>query len=135
MSNQIGNSENPYSASRTPIQDQQGPIIAKQKHSRLGIASFVLAMLIGILAVGLVVTAGIVEASSPGGIDEQSAVAIIVGLGIFAIIGLSFVGCGLGIAGLFQPNRNRLFGILGLIFNTLIIFGLVGLIAIGLAIG
>ena len=94
-----------------------------------------LAMLIGMLAAGLVVTAGIVEASSPGGMDEQSPVAIIIGLGVFAIIGLSFVGSGLGIAGLFQPNRNRLFSILGLIFNALIIFGLVGLIAIGLAVG
>ena len=94
-----------------------------------------LAMLIGMLAVGIVVTAGVLEASTPGGIDEQSPVAIIVGLGIFAIIGLSFVGSGLGIAGLFQSNRNRVFSILGLIFNTMIIVGLVGLIVIGLTVG
>ena len=94
-----------------------------------------LAMLIGMLAVGLFVTAGIVGSSSPGGIDEQSALVMIIGFGVFAIIGLSLVGSVLGIAGLFQSNRNRTFSILGLIFNTLIVLGLVGLIFIGLAVG
>ena len=104
----------PYASPKSDPQWQKG---VTQKQSGLGIASFVMAVLIGITAFALVVMAGVVEASTPGGMDEESPVAIIIGLGIFAVIGMSLLGIGLGIAGLLQPDRARIFSILGLSCN------------------
>ncbi len=102
-----------------------------RKHSGLGIASFALSIFVGLAAIALVVVAGVMEASSAGGIDEESVFALIVGLSVFAVIGMNFVGVGLGIAGLFQSNRLKVFPILGVIFNGLVVLGLIGLMILG----
>ena len=104
-----------------------------RRQSGLGIASFVLAMTVGVLAFALVLLAGVMEISTPGGVDEESAVAIVVGLSLFAIFGLNILGIGLAIAGLIQADRLRTFALLGLVFNLLIAASLGGLVIIGLA--
>jgi hypothetical protein len=74
-------------------------------------------------------------AQNPEQFNEESPQAIIVGLGIFAGMGLAVIGLGLGIAGLAQSNRIKLFAILGLIFNAVVFLGVCGIIGLGLAVG
>ena len=105
-----------------------------RKHSGLGIASFILAIFAGFTAFALVVTAGVLEASTPGGIDDESPVAIIIGLSLFAIIGVNLLGIALGVAGIFQPNRYRTFAVLGILFNLMLIMAFLLLVVIGLTI-
>jgi hypothetical protein len=63
--------------------------------------------------------------------DEKTA--LVLGLVVFAIIGMSLIGGVLGIAGLFQRDKRPLFSILGLVLNGAILLGVGALIAIGLA--
>ena len=87
-------------------------------HSRLGIASFIISIAAGILIFMLVVIAGVMEASAPGGMDEDSPAAVMIGLFIFALLGASLVALCLGIAGVLQADRNRVFAILGTLFSV-----------------
>jgi len=103
-----------------------------QKHASLGIASFVLSILSGLGVFGTVVTAGVLEASNPAGVDETSGVAVVVGLLIFLFFFLQLVAIGLGIGGLFQTGRKKLFSILGIVFSGAALFGVLGLMFIGL---
>ena len=91
------------------------------KHSGLGIASFVLAMMIGLFEFVLIVFAGIMETMTPGGMDEES----------LAGLAGNLAGVGLGIAGLVQRQRKKVFSTLGLIFNGGIIFGIIFLLILG----
>ena len=80
----------------------------EQKHSGLGIASFITSIGSGILISLLMVVAGVIETSTPGGMDEESAGAIMVGLFLFASLGSTLVALGLGVAGLFQKERKKI---------------------------
>mgnify|MGYP001816289982 CR=1 FL=1 len=87
----------------------------------------------GLAAFTLIAVAGVMEASAPGGMDEDSPVVIGVGFGILSVVGISFVGLFLGVGGFMQGQRNRLFAILGVLANLGLIAGIIGLIVIGLA--
>ena len=110
-------------------------MVVGKKHSGFGIASFIMSILVGIGAFSVILVAGFVEASNPEGINEESPIAIIVGLCVFGVIGLNILGIGLGVAGLCQSNRSRVFAILGLVFNGLVIMGIIGIMALGVAMG
>jgi mannose/fructose/N-acetylgalactosamine-specific phosphotransferase system component IIC len=105
------------------------------KHSGLGIASFAVAILSGIEIFAMIAVATYLAARSPEQFGEESPQAIILGLGIFAGMGLAAIGACLGIAGLTQPNRIKLFAILGLVFNAVVFVGVCGIIGLGLAVG
>lgn len=103
----------------------------EQKHSGLGIASFVISIICSLLIFVLFIIAGVIELSTPGGIDEDSAQAIVIGLAIiFCVLG-ELVAVGLGIAAVCQDNRNKVFGILGLVFSSSIALATVLMIALG----
>ncbi|MFG0263445.1 MAG: hypothetical protein ACF788_13720 [Novipirellula sp. JB048] len=104
-------------------------------HSGFGVASFLISILVGLGAIVVILLAGFVEASTPEGINEESALAVIMGLSIFAMVGMNILGIGLGVAGVCQADRARLFAILGLVFNGVVILGVIALMAIGVAIG
>ena len=87
---------------------------------------------LAVAALILVVVAGMMELSTPGGMDEESPQAIFLGFGLLGVVGLNFLGLGLGVAGLLQANRLRTFAVLGLVFNGLVIFCLGGLMVVGL---
>ena len=106
-----------------------------QKHSGLGITSFIFSIVAAILIFLIFIIAGVMEVSTPGGIDEKSAAAVIVGLFIFAFLFLCLVALGLGIAGLMQKDRKKLYATLGTIFSTVTLVGTVSLIMIGMAMG
>jgi hypothetical protein len=101
------------------------------RHSGLGIASFVISILAGTsIFVGIVVVA-VMEATTPGGVDENSAEVIVVGAILIAGVGVDLVALGLGIGGLCQRSRKKLFALLGTVFSCAIAVGTVVLIVVG----
>ncbi len=103
----------------------------EMKHSRLGITSFVISLVIGIVMGILIIIAGIMEATLPGGIDENSVGAIVLGLFLLGGLFVDLVALGLGIAGLFQKERKKIFAILGIIFSGITVSGTLLLMVIG----
>lgn len=101
------------------------------KQSGFGIASFAIAMLTGVGEFFLVIAAGVLETVTPGGINEESLVAIVLGLFLLGGMMMSLLGMGLGVAGLVQADRKKVFSTLGLLFNGMIIFGVISLMIIG----
>ena len=104
-----------------------------QKHSGLGIASFAGSIIAGLALLVLVVMAGIMEASSPGGMDEESPGSILLGMFLFGFMFLSLVAFCLGVAGLLQSNRMKLFAVLGVVFSFLTLGGVLFLMILGMA--
>lgn len=103
-----------------------------KKHSGLGIASFIISIISGLLELVCVIIAGVMQSKTPGGIDETSIGASLVGLGIIGGVLLAFIGFALGVAGLFQKGRNIIFTILGIIGNLSTAFIIIILMLIGL---
>lgn len=97
-------------------------VIRTRPHSGLGIASFIVSMAAGATLVILLTIAGVLESKS-GGIDEESAGAIALGLLLALTASGHILALGLGIAALVQAGRNKLFGVLGTVFAST---GLVG---------
>jgi hypothetical protein len=112
---------------RLYVEDDRG-----LKHSGLGIASFIIAIVLGVFEFLFIVVAGIVETTNSGGIEAKPTIAIVVGMSILLGVGLSLVGIGLGIAGLIQKNRKKVFTILGLVFNIAVIIMVLGIVVIGI---
>jgi len=107
----------------------------EKKHSGLGIASFITSIVSGLLIFLLIVVAGVMEASTPGGIDEESAGADMLGLFLFAFLGAALVALGLGIGGLLQKERKKIFAILGTVFSAVSLVVTIFIMIIGLAMG
>ena len=80
----------------------------------------------------LLIIAGIVEGSSPGGMDEESIGAIIIGLLLFGFIGLDLIGIGLGIAGILQKKRERVLAVTGTVIAVATEIIIISLVTIGL---
>jgi hypothetical protein len=104
-------------------------------NSGLGIASFVISLVAGLIAFGLIVAAAVIAAGNPNGVDEKSPVAIALGCSVIMVSFCILVGLCLGIAGLVQRNRKKLFAVLGTCFNGLLLLGLLGLVILGIALG
>src|SRR5262249_14243521 len=105
----------------------------EMKHSGLGIASFVIAVTVGLLEFVLLAIAGVLEVTTPGGIDENSPVAVVLGLTLLAGLLVNILGIGLGIAGLCESYRKKLFAVLGVVIGAVVLFGVLLVMAIGLA--
>lgn len=92
-----------------------------------------LALGLGFLMLMLFLVAGLVELSSPGGMNPESAEAIIIGFGFFALLLALLLPIALAIGGLFQPGRSKVFPIIGLV--VAIGVGLISILAmlLGLA--
>ncbi|CAM4357067.1 hypothetical protein [Paenibacillus tarimensis] len=104
------------------------------KHSGLGIASFIIGIVssIGIIAVIFSVAASIGTYLLPDntlapGFETDPAV-ILSSLSILAVLFLSFVGLILGIIGLVIKRRRKVFGIIGVVLNGLLLLGFLFLI-------
>ena len=107
----------------------------KQKHSGLGIASFITSIASGFFIFMLIVIAGVIEVSTPGGMDEESASAVIIGLTLFVFLGVSLVALGLGIGGVCQKDRRKIFALLGIVFSVLTLVGTIFIVILGIAMG
>jgi len=100
-------------------------------HSGMGIAAFITAVCGAVLMLGLVVIAGIIETTTPGGMEETSMSAILDGLGLMLTALMQLVAFGLGVAGALQADRRRVFAVLGLVFSIGSMLGVVLLMVIG----
>jgi hypothetical protein len=105
------------------------------KHSGVGIASFVTSIVAGGLIFLLVIIAGVLEVSTPGGMDEESIAAVLIGLFLFAFLGAELVALGLGIGGLIQKDRKKIFAILGVVFSATALLITLFILFLGLAMG
>jgi hypothetical protein len=101
------------------------------KHSGIGITAFIISLAMAIIAFVIVIIAGVIEASSPGGMDESSAAAVVVGLLIIGCLLIQLAALGLGIAGLIQKNRKKIFAVLGTVFSGMTLVGVVFLMLVG----
>jgi hypothetical protein len=120
---------NPYTPTRTAT-----PVFAaahEMKHSRFGIAAFILGLLIAFGEFALIIVAGIMEITTPGGVDEQSLQVMLLGLVMLAGMLGALVGAVLAIIGLTERNRYKAYPVLGLGINGLILLGVVALMVIG----
>ena len=119
----------------------------ENRHSRMGVASFVIGMVTTVVAIALFVLFGYLLSSVLQGVDPQSidpqslqdspqAVGLgLAAIGIFACLILYFIGFVLGVAGIFQRRRKRLFAVLGAVGNGIVLFAFVALIVLGLVVG
>ena len=108
---------NPYQTSVST----KSPAIPREGHSKLGIASFVTAIVGGLSFLTLGVSLGYMELNTPGGIDETSKAVILMGLGIILALFILLISLGLGIGGLIQKERKKIFSVLGVVFSFFIL--------------
>ncbi|PTU73397.1 hypothetical protein [Pseudomonas mangrovi] len=101
------------------------------KHSGLGLASFIISTGAALLIFVLFIAAGAMEASTPGGIDEESVGAVVLGLLIILCMFIELIALGLGIGALCQSGRNKIFGVLGTIFSAVIVLLTILVIILG----
>ena len=88
-----------------------------QKHSGMGIASFIISLVIGVGVFLAIVIAGVIKVANPESLHNESIGTALLGLFIIGCLFINLIGIGLGIAGLVQKNRKRIFSILGTIIN------------------
>jgi hypothetical protein len=100
------------------------------RHSVLGIASLAIAILMGFSIFFFIVLSAIFSAQGP--MNDRDPKAMVLGFGIIGSSALALVGGVLGVVGLFQPKRHKVFPIIGTIFNAILIFGVMFLMCIGL---
>jgi hypothetical protein len=126
--------ENYWQSNDVPVQGQQFTVGEQptRRHSGLGIASFIISVMAGLVVFVLVVMAGVMSVETGGKLDEKSPQAVVLGCSILAAGFLYLVGIGLAIGGLCQRDRHKVFSVLGLVLNIVFLVGIAGLIVIGL---
>ena len=100
-------------------------------HSGMGIASFIIGL---VASLGLLVTfgvAGVADSTQPGGLDEASVMAGVLGLLMVLFALAQLVALGLGIAGLVQAGRNKILSVLGTVFASTALLGSLMLMLLG----
>jgi hypothetical protein len=105
------------------------------RSSGLGIASLVLGLIAGAIEFVNLVVAGVLSQKHGGELDENSTEAMAVGLILFLGLFMALIGGVLGIIGLVQKNRAKGFSIAGLVINSLVGLGMLGIIVLGLLMG
>jgi len=102
---------------------------ARLPQSGLGIASFVIALVCGLVVLASIAFSSLIVAS--GEADRHVAVFGLVSVVVAAFLLLSFVGLVLGFIALRRQDRRRTFAAIGLGLNALILVGTVGLGLVG----
>ncbi|RMF93532.1 MAG: hypothetical protein D6736_01645 [Nitrospinota bacterium] len=92
-----------------------------KRHSGLGTASAVIALVLVVTFFELFLIVGAITKTSADLLAEDSSVTITIALLIILGLAASLVGIGLGIAGIFHRNRRKIFAILGVIFNVVLL--------------
>jgi len=103
----------------------------EETHSILGIISFAISIVVGILMLAVFTIAGILNR---GRVEHGQSYPgqLIIGLGAIFLLGADVLAVGFGIAALCEKGKERLFSLLGLVFSSATIFGAMGLIVLGL---
>jgi hypothetical protein len=132
--------ETPAAAERPPRRDDRwdgpegddGPYEGRRlPHSGLGIASFIIGLVVVVIVLLMILLVGVLSTSRTNR-NTAETMGMMTGLLVCGGAVASLVGLGLGLGGVFQENRNRVFAIIGLILNGLIILGTAALFIIGM---
>lgn len=105
----------------------------RRGHSGLGIASFVIGLIAVVLDFILIAAAVISARARPIGRREEESLAVLLGLMACGGVVAGIVGFCLGIAGLCQADRRKVFAILGVVFNGLVVLAVAFLLVLGMA--
>jgi hypothetical protein len=100
------------------------------KHSGFGLISFIIGMLMGIFEFGVIAFATVAATAKT---SSQAPAMEIAGCGMILGLLICVAGVIFGIVGLKQPDRKKVFSVIGLCSNALILLGVLGLVVIGLA--
>lgn len=98
------------------------------RHSGVGIATFVITLVGAALMLVVFVAAGMLELSTPGGVDEASPQAMIPGALLVGLILAQLVAAGLGIA---RRDRRRAFPVIGVSFAGMTLLATTALLIAG----
>jgi hypothetical protein len=109
--------------------------VAVPGQSGLGIASLILSIVSGLGLFLLLAVAGIVETSTPGGMDENSPEAVLIGLFLIGFVFSSLLALGLGIGGLVQQNRRKAMAVVGTVLASVSLIGITFIMMLGIALG
>jgi hypothetical protein len=104
------------------------------QQSGLGIASLVLSIIAGLMLGVPLVIAMVLVARNPN-LAEDDPRAMVVGCAMLVGLLLAVVAGILGLIGLFQPDRSRVCAALGVVFAGIEVFGMAGMLVLGLLIG
>jgi len=108
----------------------EAPAAPELQHSGMGVAAFIISVVAGPALFAVFIFAGLLHMRGAG---EQSPAVMLVGLLVMALCGAHAVGIGLAIAALCQAGRRKVFSVLGLVFNGIMLLGTVGLMILGVA--
>lgn len=110
------------------------PLVEPLKHSGLGIAATIIAVIAGLGLLGVFFYAGYVGMNEPGGeLSETDPRAMMIGFGMLSAMALLVLGAILGAVGLFAGTRKRLFAWLGLVLSALPLLLGIAIVILGLA--
>ena len=102
---------------------------AIRRHKGSGIASFVIGAASVALVLALVGTAGVMTKNG----TMTPEISMIVGLGVISACLIDLIGLGLGVFGTVDRSSKKVYPVLGLVLNTMILVVVGGLIAVGMA--
>jgi hypothetical protein len=121
-----------------PPYPQSGPYVPyaslhapPMPYSGIGLASFIIGILIGIFELAMLVLAAVLAQQKT---SSSSPVMEVAGCGMLLGLAVNLIGVILGIIGVRQADRKKVFAILGLCINAMTLLGVAGLILVGLAI-
>jgi hypothetical protein len=106
------------------------PATGPLKNSGAGTASFIVGTVVVLGDLALIVLAAVLARQKH---SQQSPAMVVTGLLLIAGMAAAVVGIGLGVFGLLRPDRKKLFAILGLCLNGLILLTVESLMMIGFA--
>jgi hypothetical protein len=104
---------------------------APARHSGLGIASFVIGLVAAVVVFLALLAAGVLSIAHGGAIDQRAPAVILVGLVMVLFLLIAFIGIVLGLIGVLQARRRKLFAGLGLGINAAVVIGTLALIMLG----
>jgi hypothetical protein len=100
-----------------------------RKHKGLGIASFVVTVIVFVLMFLLIAVAGVLTSAHKATPEINT----MIGMIFFFFCFVDLVGVGLGIAGAFDRASKKAFPILGIVIGTAVLLLSGGVLAVGLA--
>lgn len=103
------------------------------RQSGLGVASSVIALVGGIVAVASVVAAVVWSRQTVGGGSPPPQAMAVAGFGILGGVVLNVVGAVLGLIAVMQKGRRKAFAVIGLAVNAFVLTCVVALMVIGIA--
>lgn len=106
-----------------------------RKHSGLGIASFVMSLICGLSFAAVMLMGSLIAVVEPARLNGNSATTLVLGGGICGVVAMTFVTLGLGVGGLCQTDRKKLFAALGTAFSATVLVAIGGVIMLGLLVG